>query len=198
MTKNRLKFSVYDMSIVGVMAAVVFVVTYFIRIEIPTPAGPVMFKLANAFCLLAGTLFGGLRGGLAAGIGSMFFDLFDPKYITDAPFTLIRFFLMAFICGMICFSNGRNGKNLMWNIIGTTSGALFSVVFYFAQSIIKQLILGQPFSVAIVNIIPKISTSLINAVLAVVVACILTPVLHAALERAGVYNKLMLLRRKEA
>lgn len=185
------KFTVYDMAVVGVMAAICFVVTYFIKIEIPTPAGPVMLKLANAFCLLSAMLFGGLRGGLAAGIGSMFFDLLDPKYITDAPFTLIRFFLMAFICGVICFSKNNKGTNIIRNIVGATAGSLFSVLFYFCQSIIKQIILGQPFSVAIINVIPKMTTSLINAVIAVVIACLITPVMHKALDRAGLYKKLI-------
>lgn len=184
------RFTVYDMVVVGVMAAICFVVTYFIKIEIPTPAGVVMLKLANAFCLLAGMLFGGLRGGLAAGIGSMFFDLLDPKYITDAPFTLIRFFLMAFICGVICCSKSSRGKNTIRNIVGATAGSLFSVAFYFGQSLVKQLILGQPVDVALMNIVPKMTTSLINAVIAVVIACLLTPVMHAALERAGLYKKI--------
>lgn len=188
--KNKLKFTVFDMAVVGVMAAICFVVTYFIKIEIPTPAGPVMIKLANAFCLLAGVLFGGLRGGLAAGIGSMFFDLLDPKYITDAPITLVRFFLVAFICGIICFSKNRSGMSTMRNIIGCSAGALFNVAFYFVQSLIKQLILGQPFSVAFINIIPKMTTSLINAGIAIVVACMLAPIMYSSLKKAGLYKKL--------
>ena len=68
--KQRL-FSLYDMVVVGVMAAIIFVLTYFVQIPIPTPAGQTMLKSANIFILLAGLLFGGLRGGLAAGIGSI-------------------------------------------------------------------------------------------------------------------------------
>ncbi|MFZ2539097.1 MAG: ECF transporter S component [Oscillospiraceae bacterium] len=190
MSNTVKKFTIYDMAVIGVMAAICFVVTYFIKIEFPTPAGPVMLKLANAFCLLAGMLFGGVRGGLAAGIGSMLYDLMDPKYITDAPFTLIRFFLMAFICGIICFSKMDKGNQTLRNIIGATAGSLFSVAFYFTQSIIKQLLLGQPFNVAILNIIPKMGTSLINAVIAVVIASLLAPILKNALKRAGLYQKI--------
>ena len=190
MGKSNKKFSIYDMAVVGVMAAICFVVTYFIKIEFPTPAGPVMLKLANAFCLLAGMLFGGLRGGLAAGIGSMMYDVLDPKYITDAPFTLVRFFLMAYICGVICYRNSETGNQTLRNIIGASVGSLFSVAFYFAQSIIKQMLLGQPFDIAILNIIPKISTSMINAVIAVILASILAPLLNEALKRAGLYQKL--------
>ena len=81
------------------MAAVIFVLTMFVRIEIPTPTGYTNLKIANGFCLAAGMLFGGVYGGLAAGVGSMLFDVMDPKYITSAPFTFAFFFLMAFVCG---------------------------------------------------------------------------------------------------
>ena len=49
------KFSTYDLVIVGVMAALVFAATFFLKIgPIPTPVGPTQIKLANALCLLAG------------------------------------------------------------------------------------------------------------------------------------------------
>lgn len=184
------KFSVYDMAVVGVMAAIIFALTYFVKIEFPTPAGPVMLKIANAFCLLAGILFGGLKGGLAAGFGSMLFDLFDPKYITDAPFTFIRFFLMAFICGIIVCSKTEKLNTIWKYIIGGAAGSLFSVLFYFVQSIVKQIILGQPFDIALLNIIPKMSASLINAALAVIISCLIAPVLKTALKKAGFYQKM--------
>lgn len=184
------KFTVYDMVVVGVMAAVVFVVTMLIKIEIPTPAGPVMLKLANAFVLLAGMLFGGLRGGLAAGIGSALFDLFNPAYIADAPLTLIRFFLMAAICGWICYSGGRKGRSTVWNILGASAGAVFSFLFYFVQSLIKQLIQGQPFDVAFLNILPKLGTSALNTVIAIVIACLIAPICMAALKRVGFYQRM--------
>lgn len=186
----KAKFTVYDMCVVGVMTAVVFVVTYFIKIPVPTPAGQTMIKLANAFCLLAGMLFGGVRGGLAAGLGSMFYDLFDPIYITDAPLTLIRFFLMGFLCGVICFAGGRRGRDVKWNILGASAGAVFSFLFYFVQSLVKQLLLGQPLDAAFWNVLPKMSASAINTVVAVAVACLIAPVCMAALKRAGFYKKL--------
>ena len=81
MTQQK-KFSTYDLVIVGVMAALVFAATFFLKIgPIPTPVGPTQIKLANALCLLAGMLFGGVRGGLAAGIGSALFDLSNPAFV---------------------------------------------------------------------------------------------------------------------
>lgn len=107
--KKKPLFGLYDIVMVGVMAAIVFVLTYFVKIQIPTPTGPVMFKTANIFILLSGLLLGGVRGGLAAGIGSMIYDLLDPAYVTESWVTFIRFFLVAFICGVIAYARKSNG-----------------------------------------------------------------------------------------
>lgn len=48
---------------IGLMAAVVFVVTMYLSIRIPTPTGTTMIKLANAFILLCGLLIGPVCGG---------------------------------------------------------------------------------------------------------------------------------------
>ena len=112
------RFTVYDLVIVGVTAAIIFALTYLVRIEIPTPLGPTNLKLANAFILIFAMLFGGLRGGLAGGIGSMIFDLLNPAYVASAPFTLVFFFLMGFVCGIISGIGKTKGHQMLCNIIG--------------------------------------------------------------------------------
>ena len=68
--ENQKKFTVRDLAEIGVLAALVFVATYFLKIgPIPTPAGPTQLKMGNAVCLLGAMLFGKTKGGLAAGIG---------------------------------------------------------------------------------------------------------------------------------
>ena len=54
MESKKKAFSLYDIVMIGLMAAVVFVVTMFLSIRIPTPTGTTMIKLANAFVLLCG------------------------------------------------------------------------------------------------------------------------------------------------
>lgn len=189
--QNSKKFSVYDLVIVGVMAAIIFVLTYFIKIKIPTPAGETMLKVANAFCLLAGILFGGLRGGLAAGIGSMFYDLLDPTYITSAPTTFLKFFLMALFCGLVAKAMRKKEIGPIWTALASSGvGAISYVLMYGAESFIKQLINGADSTAAIIAITPKLVTSGTNAIIAIVVATILAPALYPALKKAGVYNKI--------
>ena len=190
--KKKPLFGLYDIVMVGVMAAIVFVLTYFVKIQIPTPTGPVMFKTANIFILLSGLLLGGVRGGLAAGIGSMIYDLLDPAYVTESWVTFIRFFLVAFICGVIAYARKSNGENKVQNIIAAAVGAFSSVALYAVQRVVKLMITGSSFSAAFVASLPKLSVSAINAVIALVFAVILVFPLRAALKRAGVYQKLSL------
>ena len=190
--KKKPLFGLYDIVMVGVMAAIVFVLTYFVKIQIPTPTGPVMFKTANIFILLSGLLLGGVRGGLAAGIGSMIYDLLDPAYVPESWVTFIRFFLVAFICGVIAYARKSNGENKVQNIIAAAVGAFSSVALYAVQCVVKLMITGSSFSAAFVASLPKLSVSAINAVIALVFAVILVFPLRAALKRAGVYQKLSL------
>lgn len=184
------RFTVYDLAVIGLMAAVCFVVSYFIKIEIPTPAGPTMIKLGNAFCLLAGMLFGGLRGGLAAGIGSMFYDLTSPAFVPYAPFTLVFFFLMAFVCG--CFSKigWRKGHSVRWDLTGAVCGSVLYLILHFTRSIGELVLAGSDFYAALTAMSLKFVTSGINAVIAVLLSVLLAAILRPAIQRTGILQKL--------
>ncbi len=169
--------------LVALMAAVCFVSTYFIKIEVPTPAGLTMIKSGNIFCLLAGMLLGGLYGGLAAGIGSMLYDLLNPAYIASAPFTLVFFFMMAFVCGTISRVGDRRGNQTFWNILGAVSGSVTYMILHFSKNIITLMLSGSAFVPALEAISIKMVTSLINSVVAVIFSCVLAPVLKKVLRR---------------
>ena len=68
------KLTVKQISIIGLMAALVFVSSK-LEIRIPSILGVTRFHLGNGMCILSGLLMGALPGGLAAGLGSFFFDL---------------------------------------------------------------------------------------------------------------------------
>lgn len=186
----RNKISLYDLIITGLMAAVVFVVTMSLSIRIPTPAGQTMIKLANAFMLLAGILFGGWRGGLAAGLGSMFYDFTDPNFVAEAWMTFIRFFLMGFLCGKIAWAGGANGRKPGRNFIAAVAASLFSTVFYLAKGTLVLRLAGSALVPALIGQSTKLAASLINVVIAVALTMALAPMLRRALQTAGLYEKL--------
>ncbi len=181
MQAKKNKITLYDIVAVGLMAAVVFVVTMFLSIRIPTPTGTTMIKLANAFVLLCGLLLGPVRGGLAAGFGSMLFDLMTPEYAPEAWITFIRFFLMAWLCGMIAYAGAAMAKKFSRNLIACIAAAVFSSVFYMVKGIAELMIGGSALAPAFIANLPKLMTSPPNTIIAVVVALTLLPALQKAM-----------------
>lgn len=189
--KTKSKITLYDIIITGLMAAVVFVVTMFLSVPIPTPTGQTMLKLANAFILLAGILFGGWRGGLAAGIGSMLFDMSNPMYVSEAWITLIRFFLMGYLCGKISWAGGAQGRRAGQNLAAAIVASVFSVVFYIAKGVLTMMLGGSAFLPALIGQVPKMGSSVFNMVVGVVLTVVLAPMLRKALAAAHVYDHLL-------
>ena len=62
----------------SMMAAIVYITSAFLQISIPTVIGSTRLHMGNVMCLLSGMLLGPLYGGIAAGVGSMLFDLTNP------------------------------------------------------------------------------------------------------------------------
>ena len=98
---NKKKFTVRDMAMIGVMAAIVFVGNNIQLPKIPTPLGPTRIHIGNVMCILAGFLFGAVPGGLAAGFGGAIYDLMDPFYAKEFWITFILKFVMGWGAGFI-------------------------------------------------------------------------------------------------
>jgi len=182
---KKQKFTVQDMVVVGLLSAIVYAVTL-LRIEIPTPTGKIMFHMATAACLICGLLFGPVRGGLAAGIGSFFFDIFNG-WASSAPFTLVFKFLMAFLPGLI---TGGKRQSLPRTLLAGAVGAYTYACLYLLKSFIRDLLLGAAMETVWADMLIKAPTSLITNTIGFIVAAILAPVLRTALERAGMSKQL--------
>lgn len=184
------KITVYDLVLVGLMAAIIFVSTAFLKIgPIPHPGRPHPAENRQRLCLLAGLLFGGWRGGLAAGIGSMLYDLSDPAFVSSAPTTLLFFFLMGACCGFVSHLGGPGRQGPPVEPGGAISGSVLYLILHLGKSMLALLLAGSSFQAAVASCAIKFVTSGINAVFAVVVAMILAPIFRNALERAGLYAR---------
>lgn len=182
--------SVRAIAMIGVMAAAVFAASW-ISIDIPTPASDTTrLHLGNVICLLSGLLLGPVSGGLAAGIGSMFFDLTNPLYIYAAPFTLIFKFLMAFVCGKIACHAGRQGESFSLNLLGAIMGALLYVLLYLTKSFIGDVFFNRlELQVALLTVAQKGIVSGVNALIAVVAALPLHTALRKGLQAANLAHR---------
>ena len=157
------KCSLSKIVYIGVLAALVCVVTFF---RFPLLGSKVHF--ANAMCLLSGLLMGPVPGGLAAGFGSALYDaLFGGYGLLDCAVEEAR----------------RRG----WSIAGGIVGALTYVCLYMLKTFAFQKFLyGYPADTVLATMLAKLPASLINAVAAMIAAPILYTALRAALESAGI------------
>ena len=174
------------MVLTGVMAAVVFATNY-IRIMIPTPIDNTAIHVANVACLLSAFLLGPVYGGLSAGIGSAIYDLTNPLYLASAPFTLVFKFIMAFVCGKIAYSRGKNAKSTKWNIIAGVCGALSYVVLYLSKNFLESVFFKKvEWQTAVIDLIPKAITSITNGIIAVAIAVPLALAIFKAMKKSSI------------
>ena len=181
MEKPNQKFSVRQLAIIGLLSALVFVFSW-----VQIPIGDVgRVHLGNVFCALSGLLFGPLTGGLASGFGSMLFDFTNPLYIAESWVTFLTKFFIGFLAGLIAQRGEK--RTPVRDILGAAAGSVAYVALYLLKSYIKMCwIEHQALGAVQTQLVTKGVTSLINAVLAVVVSVLLVQAVRPALRRAGV------------
>ena len=186
--QQKRNFSAAALAFAGMMIAVVFVSNY---LSVPTAFS--RLHVANAVCLLAGMLFGGVRGALIAGLGSALFDITFPAYVAEAWITFINKGAMALVCGIIVNDSKNTWNRHLVNVIGAVSGAVLYMALYMSKSYIQmRWVAPLPPETIPSALIGKLSSSSVNALFAVIAAPLLYAALYPALKKAGLYNKMML------
>lgn len=178
---------------VGLIAALSYVVFTFCQIKITLPGGDATsIHLGNAVCVLGALLLGGLYGGIGGALGMTIGDLFDPVYILYAPKTFLLKLCIGLITGLVAhklghISTSSDRKHVFkWTLLASISGLLFNVIFdplvgYFY----KLIILGKP--AAELTLAWNIAATSINAVASVIVSVAVYMALRPALRKSGLY-----------
>lgn len=180
-------FTVRKIAMVGILAAMIFVLTKFVSIPIPSPLGKTALSVGNAMCILSALLFGPLTGGLAAGIGNALVDLLDPAWAAQFWITFVNKFLMAFVAGLVMHKVKLGRENIRIWFAGFL-GALTYCVLYLTKNIIEGVVVrGFTLEVTIVETLAtKLPVSLTNGVIAVICAGFLYLMLKRPLYKAHV------------
>lgn len=175
--KNRIR----RMVLVGVFAALVFAGSL-PRITVPAALGTTSFHLGNIFCALSGILLGPLDGALAAGLGSMLYDLTNPLYVSECWITFLTKGAYGLVAGLIAWSGGKKGASYPRNLAGTAGGAVTYALLYLLKSFAWTglLVKGLTPAAAAISLADKLPATLFNAVVAILCA----PVLAEAVQRA--------------
>ncbi len=179
------KSGAVNLALTGLMGALVIVGT-FISIPIPVLGDRTMLGLGNVFCILSGLLLGPVYGGLAAGVGSGVFDLVGG-WASSAPTTLINKFMMAFVCGAIAWSGRSEGRRLYRVIAGAVSGSLTYCVLYLFKSFVEAKLEGSADEAMAILLGTKAAATIVNAVIADVVAVPLALAIRRSLESNRMY-----------
>ncbi len=173
---------VLNIVLVGVLAAMVYVVTLF---RFPLLGSKVHF--ANAVCLLSGMLLGPGLGGIAAGLGSALYDAFNGYDFINVLITFVSKFAMAWVCGLIMQSAGKRREKFDRTVLASIAGALTYVALYMLKTYIyNRFVYGYPLDTVGVTMMSKLIPSLINALAAVVAAPIFYHAVRPALKAAGI------------
>ena len=182
--KEQKFFTTKRICILGLMTALVFVMTSF-GIDIPSPLGKAKIHFGNIMCLLSALLFGPGVGAIAAGAGSAIYDLTDPEFAPTFWITMITKAVMALVAGLIMHKIPfGSDKVRVW--IAGLCGSLSYCVLYVAKNILSGVFIkGFAWKVAITEtLITKVPVTLVNGVIAVICAGILTLLLRPSLRKA--------------
>lgn len=194
MTQKKNK--AYKVAMIGLLAALSYVIFTFGQIRITLPGGDATsIHLGNAVCVLGALLLGGIYGGLGGAIGMTIGDLLDPVYILYAPKTFICKLCIGLITGFVAHRIGKidrsnDRKHVMtYTILASVAGLLFNVIadpligYYY-----KLLIIGKP--AAELTLAWNVASTSINAITSVIVSVVVYMALRPALMKSGIFSNL--------
>ena len=182
---NKSKLTTKKIVLVALLAALTVAGSY-LRIKVPSDiTGTSAFHLGNIMCALSGILLGPWLGGLAAGLGSAIYDMFDPIYITECWLTFLMKGLYGVAAGLIAHAGHKEwgyGKAL----VGTITGAVTYGILYLAKSWLKTIFVNgiAPAAAFAATLAGKLPATIFNAAVAIVAAPLLAVAIRKALQKS--------------
>ena len=191
MEKNT-KTTTRKLVVAALMAALCYIGFSYFRIDIPVGSEKTAFHLGNVFCVLAALLIGGFWGGMSGAVGMTIADL-TTGYVTSAPKTFLLKLCIGLITGLVAHKVFRISKEEerkvslpIATVLSSLAGMAFNVV---ADPVVgyfyKTYILGVPQDAATIWAKMGAVTTLVNAVIAVIVATAFYLALRPALKRSN-------------
>lgn len=128
--KNHLSVQMTTMT--AVMAAIIFVITYLIRIPLPFASGGYL-NIGDAPIYIGAYLLGGPAGAIAAALGSALADLAAGYVFYAVPTAIIKG-LMGLVAGLMLAGNKSIYRFLIASIVGgaimVAGYAIFEMFFF--------------------------------------------------------------------
>ncbi len=176
----------------ALMAALCYIGFSYFRIDIPVGTEKTAFHLGNVFCVLAALLIGGFWGGMSGAVGMTIADL-TSGYVTSAPKTFLLKLCIGLVTGLVAHKVFHISKDEerkvslpIATVLSSLAGMAFNVV---ADPVVgyfyKTYLLGVPQDAAAIWAKMGAVTTLVNAIIAVIVATVFYLALRPALKRSN-------------
>ena len=186
--KNK---QILTLAMAALFAALCYIGFSYFRIDIPVGTEKTAFHLGNVFCVLAALFIGGFWGGMSGAVGMTIADL-TTGYVTSAPKTFLLKLGIGLVAGFVAHKvfhiskeEARKVSLPIATVLSSAAGMAFNVV---ADPVVgyfyKTYLLGVPQEAAAIWAKMGAVTTLVNAVVAVVVASIFYLALRPALKHA--------------
>lgn len=186
------------LTMAAMFAALCYVGFAYLRIDIPVGTEKTAFHLGNVFCVLGALFLGGLWGGMAGAVGLTIADL-TSGYVTSAPKTFLLKLGIGIVTGLAAhylfhISRGKAERKGSLSLAVAASSALGMGFNVIADPLVgyfyKTYVLGVPQQAAQIWVKIGAVTTLVNAIVAVIVATILYLALRPALEKSRLMPRL--------
>lgn len=186
------KLTTKKMVLTGLLAALTCVGSA-LRITIPLDiGGTTSFHLGNILCALSGILLGPWMGGLAAGLGSAVYDMFNPLYISECWLTFIMKFAYGLAAGLVMAGTNKSRLSYYWrSLFATTAGAVAYAALYLAKTYFYSglLLKGLEPATALATVVLKLPATGFNIVVALLAAPVLATAICTALKKQNLTVK---------
>ena len=187
--KNK---QILTLAMAALFAALCYIGFSYFRIDIPVGTEKTAFHLGNVFCILAALFIGGFWGGMSGAVGMTIADL-TTGYVTSVPKTFLLKLCIGLVAGFLAHKVFHISKEEerkvplpIATVLSCAAGMAFNVV---ADPVVgyfyKTYILGVPQEAAAIWAKMGAVTTLVNAVVAVIVASIFYLALRPALKRSN-------------
>lgn len=155
-----------------------------LRITMPLSiAGTTSFHLGNIMCALSGILLGPWFGGLAAGLGSAIYDMFNPLFIQEAWLTFLMKGVYGLCAGFIAHA-GKQEPGYVKSVLASFAGAVSYALLYLIKSYFKAIwVQGVAANAAWIVVLDKLPATVFNGVVAVIFAPIMAVAINKALKK---------------
>lgn len=121
-----------NITINGLMIALVFLFTMFINLRLPVSINGGLIHLGNVPLFVAALVFGPRTGAIAGGIGMAIFDV-SSGWALWAPFTLVIRSVMGYMIGYIA---DKNPESFWMRVLAIFCAALWMLLGYYVTEVI--------------------------------------------------------------